>query len=322
MLNRRNFLTGTGAGLLTAVGGGLFNAASAQSGFGGSTPPARPSLVITPASFVHPLWSGRTDEVGMAMVCAIDVSSSVSSDNGEYRGQLETLAAAIASDDFRESVFMSTKSLALCLIDFDNRSKIMIPWVDFREDSPDKFLQFANMILAQDRRSSGSTDQHAALENAAQCFTNMPFKARDKSVNIMTDGTGSTSQTPPWRDLLAREYEATIYALTTNTGSSHLNKWCEDNLITPSNTFMRKDGRPLSGGFVHEVATERQTQINTNSSGIPHYKDQVLLALRRQVIMQTASLDINNPIDCAIYECRRQATYEGRKLLLPPTLEI
>lgn len=325
MLSRRNFLLGTGAGLVSAVAGSAFNTASAQ-GVGDRHPPGayRPTTRIIPTpSYVHPMATGRTDEIGLAIVCAIDISGSVSSDTGEYRSQIDTLAAAIASDDFREAVMMGPKSIALCVVDYDSFSKLMVPWVDFRDNDPERFRTFAQMVRTIPRRSSGSTEQDAALENAALCFSSMPWTAKNKSVNVLTDGTGTDAPTRRWRDILAREHEATIYALTTNTGSPYLNTWCQNNLVTPPNTYTRRDGRPLSGGFVHEVATERQTQTNTlNATGFNNYSDQVLLALRRQIIMQSASLDITNPLDCARYECIRHAAYQGDNLLLPPIADL
>lgn len=307
MLSRRKFLLQAGAaGLLTALGNNVF----AQSTSNDANPYGPRSKVIPPNTYTHPeLYSGSTANVGLAVVCAIDISGSVSSQTGEYQAQLQSLANAIASDDFRESIFYpgGPESIALCVVDFDTNSKLQIPWVDFRENDRFKFLKFAEEVLSIKRRSNGGTDQSAALENAAYCYENMPFKAENKAVNVMTDGTGQNIMTRQWNKVLAKEYEATVYALTTNTGSPALNRWADNYLITPSNTYIKRDGRPLSGGFVHEVATEQQTQSNKAGAGMAAYNDEVLLAFRRQIILQTASLDIIDPRQCHEYECLRYA---------------
>ena len=311
MLSRRNFLLKAGAaGLLTAMGNNAFAQGRGLRDTPGPLPQS--SNVIPATSYVHPtLYTGSTADVGLAIVCAIDISGSVSSDTGEFQSQVQSLANAIASDDFRESIFYpgGPESVALCVIDFESNSKLQIPWVDFRENDRHKFLQFAEEVMNIRRRSNGGTDQSSAMENAAYCYSNMPFGADNKALNIMTDGTGNATTAQQWNRILAQEHEATVYALTTNTGSTWLNEWCEDNLITPSNRYTKRNGRPLSGGFVHEVATERQTQITRAEGGnMAAYNDQVLLAFRRQVILQTASLDIIDPRQCHEFNCTRLAS--------------
>lgn len=319
MLSRRKFLLQAGAaGLLTALGNNVF-AQSSNNPYDFNNPRSK---VIPPKTYTHPeLYSGSTADVGLAIVCAIDISGSVSSESGEYQAQLQSLANAISSDDFRESIFYpgGPGSVALCVVDYDTNSELKIPWVDFRNDDRFKFLKFAEEVLSIQRRSNGGTDQSAAMENAAYCYENMPFKAKNKAVNIMTDGTGNNNiMTQHWNEVLAKEYEATVYALTTNTGYGGLNRWAKNYLITPANTYIKKNGRPLSGGFVHEVATERQTQMNNNKSGgMAAYNDEVLLAFRRQIILQTASLDIMDPRQCHEYECMR---YARAKSPLSPTI--
>lgn len=303
MLNRRQMLFGTGAGLLGATG--LFNigAALAQGDHHPGTVSAPSTKILPPPrGYKHPdLASDSTAPVGAAMVCAIDISGSINDYTGEYASQVQALGEAIASDDFRQAIFMpgGPGSIALCVIDYDGKSQLQIPWVDFREDRRDKFILFGSETASLERRASGGTEHDAALENSAHCFENMPWESRQNSVNIMTDGTSSTSAIAPWRRLLAQRYDATIYALVTESNYSQtLNPWAQNNLITPSNTYTRSDGRPLSGGFVHTVATESQTQ----RGGTPAYKGAVRLALRRQVILQTAGLDVDTYIQHASLE--------------------
>lgn len=301
MLNRRQMLFGSGAAVLGTAG--VFNAGAllAQE----IQPPPQPAspfpLVLDPnTNYRHPnLASSSTEPVGIAIVCAIDISGSINSISGEYRSQIEALGEAIASDDFRQSIFMpgGPGSAAICVIDYDGKSKLQIPWVDLREDNREKFVALGTEIASLERRASGGTTHEAALQNAALCFNNLsPWEAENKSVNIMTDGTSSSAGLATWRRILANDYNATIYALVTEgNNSSTLNPWAERNLITPPNTYFKPNGRPLPAGFVHTVATERQTQslpTTTPNPGTAAFQGQVRLALRRQVILQTAGLDV------------------------------
>ena len=270
------------------TGGGAYNYAAV----------ARPSRVLPhTGSYKHPeLATNSNAPVGMAIVCAIDISGSISSPSGEYHSQIQALGEAIASDDFRQSIFMpgGPESVAICVVDYDDRSKLLIPWVDFRNDDPAKFVQLGVEVQSLERRSNGGTEHAAALENASLCFGNLPWESHRNSVNVMTDGTSSVTNVQNWRRILAEEFDATIYALVTEGNySATLNPWAEKNLVTPGNTYTKKDGRPLPAGFVHTVATERQTQTLGSSPGTGPFRDQVRLALRRQVILQTASLDID-----------------------------
>ncbi|MFP4314521.1 MAG: DUF1194 domain-containing protein [Alphaproteobacteria bacterium] len=300
MLNRRQMLFGSGAALLGA--GALFNtSALADTGSGEQRSPFH--LVNPPkVPYKHPKYATSSrEDVGLAMVCAIDISGSISSPTGEYRTQIEVLGEAIASDDIRQAVFMpgGPGSLALCVIDYSDRSELKIPWVDFREDDPAKFRLLGDEISKIQRRTTGGTTHEAALQNAALCFENLaPWQADNKSVNIMTDGTSSGPGLLSWRRTLAERYGATIYALVTESNnSSTLNPWARNNLITPPNTYTSSRGRPLPAGFVHTVATEQQTQTsnnNNNATGTAAYQGQVRLAIRRQIILQTAGLHIDN----------------------------
>ena len=299
MRNKRNLLLGAVAATFTAVS--AFNV-SAQGGPGGAysyTSQYNSTRVIPHAGeYRHQyLASDSTAPVGMAIVFAIDISGSISSPSGEYNSQIEALGEAIASDDFRQSIFMpgGPGSIAIAVVDYDDRSKLLIPWVDLRQDDPTKFIQLGIEIQSLERRSNGGTEHSAALENAAINFEQLPWESDRNAVNIMTDGTSySAGQLSNWRRALAEEYNATIYALVTEgNNSATLNPWAEDYLVTPSNTYTGSNGRPLPGGFVHTVATERGTQTLGNSPGTGPFKNEVRKALRRQIILQTASLDLD-----------------------------
>lgn len=301
MPNGRNLLLGAVAATFTAVS--AFNV-SAQGAMGDAynyTSSYNTTRVIPHAGeYKHQyLATESTAPVGMAIVFAIDISGSISSPSGEYHSQIEALAEAIASDDFRQSIFMpgGPGSIAISVVDYDDKSKLLIPWVDLRQDDPTKFIQLGIEIQSLERRSNGGTEHSAALENAAINFEQLPWESDRNAVNIMTDGTSSTYNITKWREALAEEYNATIYALVTEGNySASLNPWAEDYLITPSNTYTGSNGRPLPGGFVHTVATERGTQTLGNSPGTGPFKNEVRKALRRQIILQTASLDLDNGI--------------------------
>lgn len=347
MLNRRQMLLGSGAAIAGTAG--LFNAHSVLAD---TEAPNNPYNLVVPTTlpYKHPDYATSSRApVGIAIVCAVDISGSISSDRGEYQTQVQALGQAIASDDIRQAIFMpgGPGSAAICVVDYDDRSKLQLPWVDFREDRREKFVVIGQQIESLQRRSNGGTVHEAALQNAGLCFENLaPWEAENKSVNIMTDGTSSSTGLRAWRALMAERYGATIYALVTEgNNSTALNTWARNNLITPPNTYFKPNGRPLPAGFVHTVATERQTQTMVNTPGglagnsnFAAFNGQVRLAIRRQIILQTAGLNVEtyrrfasldeldnaeNPYDFLMHDRRfAQLNLQRRNGLDAPSIEI
>lgn len=291
MLDRRKFLLGSSASLLTSAAGFNAHAQSAPPGSRGITSPS--SKVIPVDSYIDPeLWTGGDEPVGIAWVFGVDISGSINSSTNEYQTQIQALAEAIARDDFRESIFQQAGpgSAAIFVADYDTRSRLQIRGVDFRENDPAKFRMVADMIRNIPRRSSGGTAHDALLENAVVCFDMMPGAAgcRRKHVNVMTDGTGTANLNRNMQRTLAMRHEAIVSSFVTRVPSPDMYAWCEANLTTPANTYRRENGEFLSRGSTVEVATELQTR----GTEIGRYEDEVFLAIRRQILLQTASLDM------------------------------
>jgi hypothetical protein len=290
MFNRRKFLAASAAGLLSATTG-LRSAFAAGHYSGYDEVPAPQPKVIPVANYIHPeLATDSTDPVGIAWVMAVDISGSINSSTNEYQAQLNALADAIERDDFRESIFQQAGpgSAALFVVDYDTQSQLQIPGIDFRENSPEKFRAVANIIRNIPRRNSGGTAHDAALQNATICFDYMPWECDRKHVNIMTDGTGNSYANRNEQRTLAERHEAIVSSLTTRVSTSDIYAWCEENLTTPAATYRRANGSFLSRGSTVEVATELETQ----GSNVGRYQDEVYLAIRKQILLQTASLNI------------------------------
>lgn len=286
MLNRRKFLTASAAGLMgTAIGMAPLRKAYAK------IDETDTSKVIPVDGYIDPEhWTGGDEPVGIAWVFGVDISGSVNSSTNEYQAELDALADAVSRDDFRESIFQHAGpgSAAIFVVDFDTQSMLTIKGMDFRENDPAKFLILADMIRSIPRRNSGGTSHDAALQNAAVCFDMMPGGAecKRKHVNIMTDGTGNSVANKAATKLLAERHGAAVSSLTTRVGSGTIYDWCAENLTTPANTYTGPDGKIVPRGSTVEVATEMETR----GSNVGRYQDQVFLAIRKQILLQTAGL--------------------------------
>lgn len=245
------------------------------------------------------LGSDSTEDVAVRLVCYFDISGSI--DNEEHRFQLEAMAAAIESDDFKQAVFArgGPGSLAITIADFDDTAAMRIPWVDFRDREADdhKFAALAEEIRNIPRRANGMTSQARALQNSMLLLDNAPWGADKSIVDILTDGKINTAAEAlePARQLLTTRYEATINALVTETSNeTDTRDWAEENLRTLPG-HVKRNGSLLEPGFVKVVATQR-----TNSGGLSEYNRAMQAAFKRKLILEVAGIDIDPDADNAL----------------------
>lgn len=240
-----------------------------------------------PEAFRHPeLASYNPEEVGARIVLSFDCSGSI--DYHEFRTQLDVIASALESDDIYDAIFSpgGAGSVAICLADFGSTAALRVPWVDIRKGDQYKLHRLAREIRALLRREDGSTSHVRALDNAMECLDNCPWQGKRSIVDVITDGQnnhgGTNAQVIENVDKLAREYNTTVNTLLTVTSNSedHM-KWFWDHLVTKDQYY----SETLDPGFVKAVAT----QVSARTPGaIVEYKDAMRLALRRQLILETA----------------------------------
>jgi hypothetical protein len=246
--------------------------------------------------YIHPkLASKSTEEVGVRLVLLFDTSGSI--DDIEYQVQLDAMADAIESEDFKNAVFYrgGPQTIAICVANFDDRVFLNIPWVDIREDEDYKFKALAKEIRSLDRKSSGLTHQARAFNAAATYLTNSPWEGKRSVVDIITDGRhngGGNLQAA--RENLAKNHDATINALITlDTYETRFEEWAQKNLVTQPIHF-KEDGSALDPGFVRVVATQQSTR---DVGAIKKYKDAMNLAFRRKIFLEVAGIDLENNDD-------------------------
>ncbi|MGZ9096854.1 MAG: DUF1194 domain-containing protein [Micavibrio sp.] len=281
-MDRRTFLKGAAGGLgtLFALKSGL---AFAQETSGS-----------TPTGFIHPtLASNSSEKVGARLVCLYDISGSV--DNTEHDVQIEVMAEAIGSDDFRNAIFYTggPQSIALCVADFGTTAAMRVPWVDIRKGDDDKLKLIAHEIRKLARRETGSTHHATALEYSITALDNCPWAGKRTIVDFLTDGEnnegfGSEERMLLARETLAKKHEATINALITLDQDPGLEDWARKNLITESR-YIKADGTYLDPGFVKIVATQQ-----TDQGAIVKYRDAMKMAFRRKLILEVAQLELED----------------------------
>ncbi len=285
-MDRRSFLKGAAGGL-----GAIFLAKSGIS-FAQENTPSIP--VAAPRSYMHPtLASNSPEKVGARLVCLFDVSGSI--DNTEHDIQLEVMADAIGSEDFRNAIFYTggPQSLAICVADFGSTADMRIGWIDVRKGDDDKLKLLAHQIRGLKRREVGSTHHAPALELAITALDNCPWAGKRTIVDLLTDGENneggdSVPRMEIARETLAKKHEATINALITLDNDANLEQWTRDNLITPSK-YIKADGSFLDPGFVKIVATQQ-----TDKGALVKYQDAMKMAFRRKLILEVAELELED----------------------------
>lgn len=258
----------------------------------------RPEVVLLREEAIHKTLASKSKEaVGLRLVCLFDVSGSI--DTEEYKVQLEAMASAIGSDDFRDAIFFpgGPQSIAICVADFGSNSAMRVPWVDVRKGGEVKLKALSDEIRKLERREYGSTEQSLALELALLALRQCPWPGRRTVVDMITDGRDSSygyvDSQGALRDIrvkLAREEGATINALVTlDHGESDIDRWAAENLVTQPGAT-KADGSYVDPGFVKIVATQQSTK---SPGAIVEYKNAMALAFRRKLILEVAQMDLD-----------------------------
>jgi hypothetical protein len=282
--------------------------------------------------FKHPtLASNSTEPVGLRLVSLFDVSGSI--DSAEYEVQLDAMADAIESKAFQDAIFYpgGPGSIAVMFADFSDDSVPQIGWVDVREGEEWKLKEIAKELrnLKTQRRSNGGTSHVEALKAAKVYFDNSPWAGDRNVIDILTDGTDSSSYSygrgyygrgtpindePPLDKLrreLAQDYEATINALVTVVPNEDMEEYARKHLITRP-IYNKSDGSPLDAGFVQAVATEVSEE---SVGGIIKYRKAMEKAFRRKLILEVAGL---TPEDLEKYMASIED--EMKEAAVPPRL--
>lgn len=253
-----------------------------------TTPAVKEDMRIKalPHGYKHPvLGSSSKEKVGVALVCLIDASGSM--DSADFDAQISSMAEAIASEDFRDSIFLEggPQSVAITVAEFGSKSYMHIPWVDIRKGDEEKLKSLAMQIKGIERAQFGNTNQITGIDTAALALENCPWDSDRRVVDMITDGEHNAGgDLKPSRENLALKHGATLNALVILDSSDGYKQeeWSKENIRTQKN-YEWKDGRIVKEGFVIVVAS----QLESDSYGalVRYYKD-MLRAFKAKLRME------------------------------------
>jgi len=246
----------------------------------------------------HPtLASNSTEPVGASLVALFDVSGSMNA--VEYQIQVESTAAAIESEDFRNAIFFTggPQSIAIMVASFGTHTTPDILWVDIREGEEWKLNQLAEEIRNLPRSHSGMTYQIVALESAKIFLDNQPWESEKNIVDMITDGKENQFRGAAGEQRLANVIErlAVENGATTNAlvilDSAHpdLEQWSWANLTTKPG-HIGPNGRYIDAGFAKVVAMEQNTR---NEVAVVEFEKAFELAFRRKLILEIAGITLD-----------------------------
>lgn len=249
------------------------------------------------------LASGRMDDVGVAIVLAMDSSGSMSDE--EWKIQLTGTAnalmprmgitgggqplAGLVESAIRHKA--GVKSVAICVVDFSWDASLRVPWVDLRADDPDLELRMqllAARIANLPRHHSGSTELTEMMQFISRVYDNCPWKVKERRVlDVSYDGKEGDSLIPlqAERDRLAAK-GVTINALAIVNEVPDLEKYSYENIVTLDRK-RAADGTLSEPGRVWAIARNLKASNNTGMA-LMSFDREVELALKLKISMEVA----------------------------------
>lgn len=300
-MNRREFTLST---LFAGIGGvASLTSNYAYGGVGGPTGAYINPIIDVRDYFDKDMASKAYEPVGMTLVLGVDISSSIAPHGNEFHAQLNAIAESFENHDLRETIFGEggPGSLAVFLLDFDHQSQLQIGGVDFRENHPAKFMEYAERVRSVKRRNdAGSTSHPAFLYNANICLHRAQerWPCRKNYVDIMTDGVSfDKEEVKDWIRKLATRYGAVVSSMATRIPDYYRNVplWCEQNLRTPAKTYRGPDGQFVPEGSSAEIATHGKV----DGENVIRYRYNVHRALRNHIRQEASNRQFQSPTQFA-----------------------
>jgi hypothetical protein len=296
MINRKQFFRGifSNAVLLSSAPAAAFS------------PRLEPS-VIDQSIIRHPTLASESNApVGVQLILAMDTSHSMS--NEEFSIELEATAQALNSELVRNGIKYKggEKSVAVCVLDFDSKAYMRIPWVDLRGQNlndkpylpnrpgessaaPDKLDMLAKEIVTLYRRGSGGTAIEKALNLSKEWLLKCPWNCVEKRVvDVFGDGTSGTIIVRNARDQLAA-IGTTINGLAIVNEIPELEEYFRKQMITVKYT-RSPEGILSEPGRVWAVARNMQEANNRNQDLTPFF-DGVTQAMKQKISVEIADFE-------------------------------
>jgi Ca-activated chloride channel family protein len=189
---------------------------------------------MRPAFFASLLtFAAPAQACDVALMLAVDVSGSVNP--GEYRIQMEGLAAGIMDPAVAGALIAGQSNLALMHWTGSGRQEVVIDWTRMAQEAD--IVAFAEKVITTPREwHSFSTAIGEALELSLAYFAQVPDCAR-RVVDISGDGPSNEGDPPQafWDALAAAD--VTVNALVIEEGIQGLTAYFERNVITGPGAF-------------------------------------------------------------------------------------
>lgn len=180
------------------------------------------------------LLPGSVSACGLALVLAVDVSGSV--DPGEYRIQMDGLAAALRDGIVTDALVEQDAQVSLIQWTGASRQAQTIAWTEIRNAAD--VTDLADRIENDPRKwRNFSTAIGEALTLAVQTFDAVP-QCRRRVIDVSGDGVSNEGETPDRLRPLLKKRGITVNALAIETDETDLTAYFFENLIYGERAFV------------------------------------------------------------------------------------
>ncbi len=199
----------------------------------------------------------------LALALAVDVSGSV--DSGEYRIQMDGLAAGLRDPVVSEALVRGQARLLLVQWTGTSRQKVTIPWT--RIDSFETLDVFASQVASDPRVwRNFSTAIGEALEMTLTSFSAVS-ECKRQLIDISGDGISNEGVEPTEIHSVLRRHGVTVNAIAIEESEPDLTAYFFENVIVGEGAFV------------------------VSAAGFEDYPERIRKKLLREVTQQTAGLE-------------------------------
>ncbi len=199
----------------------------------------------------------------LALALAVDVSGSV--DSGEYRIQMDGLAAGLRDPVVSEALVRGQARLMLVQWTGTSRQKVTIPWT--RVDSFETLDAFASQVASDPRVwRNFSTAIGEALEMTLTSFSAVS-ECKRQLIDISGDGISNEGVEPTEIHSVLRRHGVTVNAIAIEESEPDLTAYFFENVIVGEGAFV------------------------VSAAGFEDYPERIRKKLLREVTQQTAGLE-------------------------------
>ena len=176
--------------------------------------------------------------VDLALVLAVDCSTSI--DAGDFRLQMDGLAAALQNPALAKAIARGEhRQIAISLVLWSDRwnQHIVLPWTPLAGDA--SLQSAAARIAAIKRRSQpGGTGLAAGIDYAALMLEALPFAAERRSIDVSGDGQDNEGGSAAESRDRAVALGLTINGLPIVSGSQYLEDYYRTQVIGGPGAFV------------------------------------------------------------------------------------